>query len=168
MISHNSISTFHFLDEHLSEIDASEIVILENLGTQLNRKVNVARQSVFHRHASFAVFSQRIGRGEITGDPSREREGRRAERVGRATNFHRVDFSSRRRFFTLAKLIHHPTIVACLGFVNVSPERCFLVNEHSRTNLLDFCRTLTNEDENLLTSEKTTCPTQKPRFRLEI
>lgn len=60
MISQTSIATFHFLDEHLNEIDPSEIVILENLGTQLNKKVKkIDSKEFFSIVCSFVlVFSQ--------------------------------------------------------------------------------------------------------------
>jgi hypothetical protein len=39
MASQYSICNFHFLDEHLAEIDADEIIIIENLGAQHNYQV---------------------------------------------------------------------------------------------------------------------------------
>ncbi|CAF4704173.1 unnamed protein product, partial [Rotaria socialis] len=54
-------------------------------------------------------------------------------------------------FFNLSKLVDHKNIVSCLGYVYVSPERCLLVSEYSRVNLLEYCQTMMTENENNLT-----------------
>ncbi|UJR24949.1 hypothetical protein I4U23_006313 [Adineta vaga] len=54
--------------------------------------------------------------------------------------------------FNLAKSINHANIVTCLGYVNVSPERCFLVSEFSQINLFEHCQTLLTENSSTLTT----------------
>ncbi len=54
------------------------------------------------------------------------------------------------RFFNLSKLIDHSNIVSCLGYVNISPERCLLVSEYSRINLYEYCQTMMIDNENIL------------------
>lgn len=52
------------------------------------------------------------------------------------------------RCFQLWKTIHHQNIVSCLGFVRVSPERRFLVNEFSRISLFEFCQVTDRTEQN--------------------
>lgn len=43
MISHYSLPNSHAFNEHLSEIDSSDIIILQNLGAKNNREVFILK-----------------------------------------------------------------------------------------------------------------------------
>ena len=153
MVSQYSLSNIHFLDDHLSEISSSEIVIIEKLGSQLhgqqvmswkNRDCSLLRFSVFASVSSAnwerensPLFSMKKIRKKIT--PSECEETRLLMKDVLLC-----------RYFSLSKLINHWNLVRCLGYVNVSPERCLLISEHSRVNLFDYCQTMSRTDEQTL------------------
>ncbi|CAF2726316.1 unnamed protein product [Rotaria sp. Silwood2] len=109
-----SVSNFHSVYDHLSEIDRDEIIIIQNLGSQNNRQ----------------CFYSEYGQSKLS------------------VILYEQDNNE---FFNLSKLLDHKNIVSCLGYVYISPERCFLVSEYSRVNLFEYCQTMTIENENTST-----------------
>jgi hypothetical protein len=53
-----SLSNVHSLGDHLAEIDSNEIIIIQNLGAQINREVN--EQNFLFANLSVFLFSVSI------------------------------------------------------------------------------------------------------------
>ncbi|CAF1177879.1 unnamed protein product [Adineta steineri] len=113
--SHCSIANIHTFNEYLSELDSSEIIIIQNLGAQNNRE----------------CFYSEYGPNKLPVILFEEEHN---------------------EFLSLSKIINHSNIVTCFGYVNVSPERCFLVSEFSQVNLFEHCQTLLTENSSTVTT----------------
>ncbi|CAF1033552.1 unnamed protein product [Adineta ricciae] len=113
--SRYSISNIVSLTECFTEIDSSDIIIIQNLGVQN------------HHECFYSEYGQSKTPVILLEEEKNE-------------------------FFNLSKSITHANIVTCFGYVNVSPERCFLVSEFSQMNLFEHCQTLLPENSSTLTT----------------